>query len=140
MLQKPFTLKNSGVFCKMKIRLKKTFFSMMKITKGRQNAHDIMTLRALKACCYRRTRTPRGVVTRRGALHGALGSSCGLPWVWCFSILLGGYANSTNLGVTATAFPFHPPWKSPQPGRCLAELWLLHPLEMHPIMCYSVTH
>ena len=42
-------------------------------------------------------------------------------------------ANLTPLGVFATACPYHPPWKSPLPGRCLAEIWLLHPHKMHPI-------
>ena len=45
----------------------------------------------------------------------------------------GGSANLTTLGVCATASPYHPPWKSPLPGRCLAEMWLLHPHKMHPI-------
>ena len=45
----------------------------------------------------------------------------------------GGSANLTTLGVCATASQSHPPWKSPLPGRCLAEIWLLHPHKMHPI-------
>ena len=45
----------------------------------------------------------------------------------------GGSANLTTLGVCATASPSHPPWNSPLPGRCLAEIWLLHPHKMHPI-------
>ena len=45
----------------------------------------------------------------------------------------GGSANLTTLGVCATASPYHPPWQSPLPGRCLAEIWLLHPHTMHPI-------
>ena len=45
----------------------------------------------------------------------------------------GGSANLTTLGVCATASPYDPPWKSPLQGRCLAEIWLLHPHQMQPI-------
>ena len=45
----------------------------------------------------------------------------------------GGSANLTTLGVCATPSPSHPTWKSPLPGRCLAEFCLLHPHKMHPI-------
>ena len=100
----------------------------MKIMKGKQNAkrhHE-------SSCIEGLMKPPHTKSQRGGDEKGALGTSGGIPWLWCFSILLGGSAVSTNLGVCATASPSHPPWKSPLPGRCLAELWLLHPLQMHP--------
>ena len=42
-------------------------------------------------------------------------------------------AKLTTPGVCATASPYHHPWQSPLPVRCLAEIWLLHPHTMHPI-------
>ena len=46
----------------------------------------------------------------------------------------GGSANLTNLGVCATAYPPHPPWKSRLPGRCLAEFLLPgNPRRMPPM-------
>ena len=82
----PSILTNSGVFCKMKTRKNIMVLSNADCEGPAKRARDIMSLRALKDCSYRRIRNPRGVVTRRGAL----GSSGGLPWVWCFSILLWG--------------------------------------------------
>ena len=88
-----------------------------------------MSLRALKDCSYRRIRNRRRVVTSRGPWdlrveYRACGPSASSS---------GESANLTTLGVCATASPSHPPWKSPLPGRCLAEFWLLHPHKMHPI-------
>ena len=49
-----------------------------------------------------------------------MGPSGGIPWPRPFSILLGGSAVLTNLGVCASPSPSHPPWKTPLPG----DVWL----------------
>ena len=56
----------------------------------------------------------------------------GRPWLWPFSILLGGTAVLTYLWVGVGASPSHPPWKTSLPGGCLAEFWLLHPPKCTP--------
>ena len=46
----------------------------------------------------------------------------------------GGSANLTTLGVCAYGLPIPSSLEIPPiPGRCLAEIWLLHPYKMHPI-------